>query len=121
MARPEREMDRQLDAAIHAGNNDCVSLKERQHPTRQNVSRAEADRGRSRQQDVSGANADTQSRTLVSPHERGFEFNSRRLEPGRAYTASHSAAVFVNGRNLRVENILETGKLGDGFSARCRE
>src|SRR5205823_14633943 len=118
MARPEREMDRQLDAAIHAGNNDCVSLKERQHPTRQNVSRAEADRGRSRQQDVSGANGNAQSRTFVGPHERGFEFNLRRLEPWRAYTASHGAAVFVNGNDLRVENVLETGKLGDSFSTR---
>ena len=39
----KRQMDRELNAAIHACNNNCIPLEERQYATSRNISRAEAD------------------------------------------------------------------------------
>ena len=60
IARAERQMDGKFDSAVHAGDNDGVSLGKGEQLARQNVACAQTYRRGGRQQDVSGADADAQ-------------------------------------------------------------
>src|SRR5216683_80866 len=111
-------MDGKLDSAVHVGDDDGISLGKREQLARQNVAGAEAYRSGGCQQDVSSTDSDAHLAAWLCSNQRGLKLNLRRLEPCRSDAASHGAAVFVNGHDLRVKNILKPGKLGDGFTSR---
>src|SRR6266851_6123423 len=112
-------MDGKLDSAVHVGDDDGISLGKREQLARQNVAGAEAYRSGRCQQDVSSTDSDAHLAAWLCSNQGGLELNLRRLEPCRSDATSHGAAVFVNGNDLRVKNILKSGKLSDGFTLRC--
>lgn len=61
VAGSQGQVDFHVNAAIHNGGNDDVALLERDELARKHVAGAQPDWRSSRQQNVSGANADAQS------------------------------------------------------------
>jgi len=119
VARRQRQVHLELRAAaIDDRRDDHISRLQPPNNPRQNIARTQAAWTFCGQQQVAGANANTQLRADLGSNQRCLQFHGAASQVARRQFAPHGAAIFVKCQYRGVEYVFESRQMRGGFQLR---